>query len=63
MKKKLLLKVATYMFHIEHIFIPNSEEEQNGQYRATNEGNVSSNDRGERRDKDVHVIGCRLVGS
>ena len=54
---------TTHMFHVEHILVPDSEEQQHGQDRAANEGHVPGDDGGEGGDEDVHVVGGWLVSS
>ena len=54
---------TTHMFHVEHILVPDSEEEQHGQDRAADEGHVPGDDGGEGGDEDVHVAGGWLVSS
>ena len=62
-KKSTFIISFTHMFHIEHILVPDSEEQQNGEDRATNEGDVPGEDSGEGRDEDIHVVGGGLVSS
>ena len=51
------------MFNVENIFIPDSEENEDSQDWATDEGNIASYHCGQGWHKDVHVVGGRLVSS
>ena len=53
----------TYMFHVEDVLIPDSEEDQHGQDGAADEGDGLGDDCGHGRYEDVHVVGRRSVGS
>ena len=53
----------TYMFHVEDVLIPDSEEDQHGQDGAADEGDGLGDDCGHGRHEDVHVVGRGSVGS
>ena len=51
------------MFHVEDVLVPDSEDEEDGEDGAADEGHVPGEDGGQGRHEDVHVVGGGLVGA
>ncbi len=58
-----VLHIFTHVLHVEDVFVPDGEDEENGQDGAADEGHVPRQDGGQRGHEDVHVVGGGLVGA